>query len=307
MFSSAIAHQHQLLLITKTTTTSSSFKKKKNSKGNNKIGTTKCCCPKSQVDDYQAYAKKAICTASLALTLMMNTSSEAFAASDLPALPQPTKRSTAYKNNKTSTTTATSSKKKTSSATTISSAVKTSNNITKSDPRLPDFSAPVVVASKNVLPAGVKPLTYDASKVKRSMTGEAALNIKAEKGRKQGAILQAKAPVAKYAAATSGVGLIVAKIFGKGAAVKAGKIAAVKAAKSAAAIDAYEAVGVVVAGFAVGESGKSSIRSAKKKIRETPKGELSPGAILLVSGGIPASLIGGLLFLASALSTTTGN
>ena len=248
---------------------------------------------------------KAIATASLMATLSTSVNcDDAFAAQqNVPDLPQPTRRSTVKSttsvNNKYATTI-----KKPTVVTNKKGSSSSSSSLDKSGAFSDEFRGgaykkssygTVKTTAKDI---GAKPLTYDATKVDRTMMTVKTAGVEpGKKGTKVGAKLTTQSPTPVYAGILAGLGVAGAK----GA---AGKAAASKAASAAAkSLNLAEAASVFVAGAAAGELGKSSVNKAKKNVRVTPKGELSPGAQLLTAASIPATLVSTLVVGMSELST----
>jgi len=112
--------------------------------------------------------------------------------------------------------------------------------------------------------------------------------------------LKSEAPKSRLAALTAGGAGLGAGIFGLGKSAAAGNAAKGAAAKSAAtatSADAAEAVAVLVAGAAAGQTGTSVVnKNARVRvIRRTPKGELPLPLQAAFALSVPASFVVALL------------
>ena len=112
--------------------------------------------------------------------------------------------------------------------------------------------------------------------------------------------LKSEAPKSRLAALTAGGAGLGAGIFGLGKSAAAGNAAKGAAAKSAAvatSADAAEAVAVLVAGTAAGQTGTSVVnKNARVRvIRRTPKGELPLPLQAALALSVPASFVVALL------------
>ena len=121
-----------------------------------------------------------------------------------------------------------------------------------------------------------------------------AIAPEAVKGGK-GMQLKNEAPKTRLAAITAG-GAGLGAVFGLGksaAGVNAAKGAAAKSAAVATQADAAEALAVLVAGTAVGQTGTSIVNknSRVRQIRRTPKGELPLPIQTLFAVSVPASFV----------------